>query len=294
MRKTIRNSTVFIFVLFNLISISAFTQTGTIKIFSEIKGISIYLDELFQGTDIIELDSVEIGTHYLKIMKDETIIFGELINVVKNSTSSVLIKDDEKYNNKMLSTKIEEQNQYLNNRLEIILSAGSKTFTKGASTLFPGYYSYWGYSNSVSTTVQTSDWKIIKGGVKEISELDFAHMTKNAELQNRINLQLRKEAKRTTIAAIIAIPCIITAGILLADMAGSKPFLHKDGTIPDWEAYVAAGSIAIGTVSYLTVMKKPYSGHYTNVEQAAKEAQQYNLKLKESLGLPADFEPNNK
>lgn len=295
MKNSLRNFVILFLISFCLLPTISVAQKGTIKIFSEVKGITVYLDETFRGIDIITLDSIESGTHYLKVLKDNTIIFGELINVAKNSTTSILIRNDEKFGQKMLATKTDDINQYINNKLDVILSSGSQTVTKGASTLFPGYYSYWGYSNSVSTTVATTDWKIIKGGVKEISELDFANITKNAELQNMINMRLKKEAKTTGIAALIAVPCILVATALLTDAIGSKPWLHKDNPVhPEWEAYVATGAIAVGTISYMIAMKKPYSGHYTTVEQAAKDAQEYNKLLKESLGLPPNFEPNNK
>jgi len=265
-------------------------QKGTIKIFSEVKGINVFLDETFKGNDIVTLDSIESGTHYLKVLKDGTIIYGELIEVITNNTTAILIKDDKTLGDKILAAKTDEQNKYINNRLEVILSSGSQTFTKGASTLFPGYYSYWGFSNSVSTTFATTDWKIIKGGVKEISEYEFANITKNVELQNRINLQLKKESRRTGIGAAIAIPCMIIAGVILADMLGSKPFLHEELAHPDWEAYVATGAIVGSVIGYSAVMRKPFAGHYLSVEKAAQDAQQYNLRLKESLELPPDFE----
>jgi hypothetical protein len=282
-------------IIFTIISpIRLIAQKGTIKIFSEVKGIHVYLDETFRGIDIISIDSVETGTHYLKVLKDETIVFGELINVMKNSTTSILIKNDEKFGQKMLATKTDEINNYINNKLDVILSSGSQTFTKGASTLFPGYYSYWGFSNSVSTTVATTDWKIIKGGVKEISEWDFANITKNEKLKNSIELVRKKEAKTTGIAALIAVPCILVATALLTDFVGTESWLHKGKPHPDWEVGVATGAIVVGTISYAIVMKKPYSGHFTTVEQAAKDAQEYNKALKESLGLPPNFEPNTK
>lgn len=282
-------------LIFIIISpINSFAQKGTIKIFSEVKGIYVYLDETFKGIDIISIDSVETGTHYLKVLKDETIVFGELINVMKNSTTSILIKNDEKFGQKMLATKTDEINKYINNKLDVILSSGSQTFTKGASTLFPGYYSYWGFSNSVSTTVATTDWKIIKGGVKEISEWDFANITKNEKLKNSIDLVRKKEAKTTGIAALIAVPCILITTALLTDFVGTESWLHKGKPHPDWEVGVATGAILVGTISYAIAMKKPYSGHFTTVEQAAKDAQEYNKALKESLGLPPNFEPNTK
>lgn len=286
MKKHAPISVLLLLIVFSLNPSITNAQKGTVKIFSEVKGINVFLDETFKGNDIMTLDSVEIGTHYLKVLKNETIIFGELINVVKEGTTSILIKNDEKLGAKLLATKTDDINEYINNKLDVILSSGSQTFTKGSSTLFPGYYSYWGFSNSVSTTVATSDWKIIKGGVKEISELDFANITKDNELQNRINLQLKKESKRAGIGAIIAVPSILIATALLIDASKAAP----DPNYPEWKAYTFAGAAGLGVIGFAIVMKKPYRGHYISVEAAAKKAQEYNKSLKESLGLPPNFE----
>ena len=275
-------------IVFSLIPASAIAQKGTVKIFSEVKGYSVFLDEIFRGNDIMTLDSIESGSHYLKVLKNEVIIFGELISVAKNNTTSILIKNDEKLGNKLLATKTDDINRYLNNRLEVILSSGSQTTTKGASTLFPGYYSYWGYTNSVSTTVATTDWKIIKGGIKEISELDFAVITKNRELQNRINYQLKRDQKRINTGLIMLVPGLVAVVALVVN--GSK---EPDPNYPEWKTYAMTGGLGLGAIGCAMIMKKSYSGHYTSVEQAAQDAQQYNKLLKQSLGLPSNLEPEN-
>jgi len=275
-------------VVFSFLSANSFAQKGTIKIFSEVKGTSVFLDEVFKGNDIMTLDSVEVGAHYLKVLKNEVIIFGELVTITKNAITTILIKNDEKLGNKLLATKSDDINKYINNKLEVILSNGSETTTKGASTLFPGYYSYWGYSKSVSTTVATTDWKIIKGGVKEISELDFAIITKNVEMQNRINSQLKKESKRIGIGFAMFVPSLIVViAILAIPSKGGDPS-------PKWIESTFVGAATIGTIGLATIMKKSYSGHYTSVEQAAQDAQQYNKLLKQSLGLPLNLEPENR
>ena len=189
-----------------------------------------------QGEDIRQINGVPAGSHYLKVLKDGVSVFGEIVTITENNVTTVLVKNDGQVEEKILNTKVAEQENYKNNKLDVILSSGSQTVTKGSSTLFPGYYSYWGYSNSVSTTVGTTDWKIIQGGVKEISESNFASIVENKDLANKIDLQVKKESKRTGIAAAIAIPCIILATCILTDMVGSKPWMHKnDPEHPQWE-----------------------------------------------------------
>jgi hypothetical protein len=76
-------------------------------------------------------------------------------------------------------------------------------------------------------------------------------------------------------------------------MVVKKPFLHKVGTTPkNWEVVVLATGIVVCTISYAITMKKPYSGHYTTVDSAAKEAREYNRKLKNKLGLPESYDMN--
>ncbi|HSO77851.1 MAG TPA: PEGA domain-containing protein, partial [Bacteroidales bacterium] len=266
-------------------------NTGTLNIFSEFTGTVVYLNENRQGEDLKQINGVPAGNHYLKVLKDGVSIFAELVTVKEGQTTTVLVKNDGQVAEKILSSKVNEINEYKNKKLEVLLSTGSQTTTQGASTLFPGYYSYWGYSNSVSTTVGTTDWKIIQGGVKEISERSYASIVGDQPLMQKIDLSIQKETKTSTIAALIALPCIIVATCVLTDAIGDKPWMHKDNPVhPKWETPAAAVSITVGTIAYLVAMKKPYAGHYTTVENAARGAQEYNKKLKSKLGLPEDYD----
>jgi len=266
-------------------------KKGSLNIFSELTGISVYLDENKQGENIKQINDIPVGSHYLKVMKDGVSVYGELVTINENQVTTVLVKNDGSVEEKILNTKVAEQEEFKNKKLDVILSMGSQTSTKGYSTLFPGYYSYWGTSQSVSNTVQTTDWKIVQGGLKEISERSFASIVGNKQLQEQIDLSIKKENKVTTTAALIALPCVILATCILTDMVGTKHWMHKDNPEhPKWEAVGAGITIPIGTIAYLIAMKKPYSGHYTNVESAAKDAQRYNRELKSKLGLPESYD----
>lgn len=269
-------------------------KSGTLNIFSEITGISVFLNEIKQGDDIKTINSVPAGNHYLKAMKDGVSVFGELVTVNEGQTTTVLIKNDGQVAEKILSSKVAEQDEFKNKKLDVILSRGMTTTTKGYSDIYPGYYSYWGFSNSISTSTETTDWKIIQGGVKEISEREFASLVENKALTEKIDLQIKKDNKRSVVASLIALPCVIVATCVLTDMVGSKPWMHKDNPEhPQYETVAAAISIPVGTIAYLVAMKKPYSGHYTTVDNAAKDAQGYNRKLKEKLGLPENYSTGN-
>ena len=105
MKKLKNIETPLILILF-LLPVLCYSQKGTIKVFSELKGINVYLDEVFQGADIINIDSVTIGSHYLKVVKDNVIVYSELITVNQNAVTTAFIKDSEEVQNKLKNEKI--------------------------------------------------------------------------------------------------------------------------------------------------------------------------------------------
>lgn len=265
---------------------------GTLKIFSELPGTEVYLDERLMGSDIQQIDSIPTGTHYLKVLVDDVNVYGELIEIKANEVTTVLIKNTGQVSQKILDSKTPERQEYQNGKLDIILTSSSFTQTKGYSNLFPGYYSYWGVSQSVSSTTQVSDWKIIKGGVSEISEREFASLTQNDAVLNAMEANDAKALKLANIGGITFLVGFVPAGLILVDMLVDKPFLHKSTEHPDWEAYVFTGGVLAAIVGYGVLMGsgKTHPSHYYSVEAAAKEAQEYNNKMKEKLGLPDNYD----
>ncbi len=275
------------------VSVCGQVKTGTLKIFSELDGVVVYLDENKQGDNIQVINEVPVGTHYLKVLKDGVNVFGELINIQENTVTTVLVKNTGQVQEKILESKTAEQQEYQNNKLDIMLTTGSVTTTSGASTLFPGYYSYWGYSKSVSNTTAVTDWKIIQGGIKEISEYNLANLTANNEILQAMANDNKKSAKMASAGAITFLGCLVVGGVFLADMFVKKPFLHPDGTsAPNWEIGVASVSIVGCVIGYGITMgsDKHFPAHYYDVDNAAKEAQNFNLSLKKRLGLPENYE----
>jgi hypothetical protein len=271
------------------------TKTGTIKIFSELTGITIYLDENKQGDDIRQINGVPAGSHYLKVLKDGISVFGELVTVTENSVTSILVKNDGKVAEKIMDGKVKEREEYNNAKVDIILSSNSVTQTTGKSTMFPGYYGYYGYSNSNSVTSQVSDFKIIQGGVKEIGDVSLATLANNQEVLKRNAADNARQVRMVNIGAPLFIGCLLVGGTVFADMLVKKPFLHKVGTTaPGWEIGTATGCILGGIIGYAMVMgsDKTHPAHYYQVDDAAKDAQSYNKKLKQKLGLPETYDMN--
>jgi len=267
--------------------------TGSVNIFSEFTGTSVYLNENKQGDDIKTINAVPAGNHYLKIMKDGVSIFGELITVTAGQTTTVLVKNDGQVAEKIMEGKVKEREEYQAKKIDVLFTTNAVSTTAGSSTFFPGYYGYYGYSNAVTNTQQVSDFKIIQGGVKEIGDMGLANAVSNTVILNRYAQINTSVAKQTSIGAIVFLGSLLVGIPLIVDMAGEKHFLHKDTPVhPDWETGVLAGAIVTGTISYFLVMSadKKIPRHYYRVDEAATDAKKHNDKLKEKLGLPESYD----
>ncbi len=267
--------------------------SGTLNIFSEFTGTTVYIDDIKQGDDIKVVNGIPAGNHYLKVIKDGIGIFGELIAINPGQTTTVLIKNDGQVAEKIMESKSKEREEYQAKKIDVIFTSNSVSTTQGASTLFPGFYGYYGYSSSVTNTSQISDFKIIQGGVKEIGDLGLANLVGN---QNVINTYARinKSVNRSMNVGLgMFLGGLLIGGPVLVDILVDKPFLHPDGTTaPDWEIGVATAGIVSCTIGYAIVMgaDKRYPRHYYSVDEAAKDAQEHNRKLKETLGLPESYD----
>jgi len=267
--------------------------TGTLNIFSEFTGITVFIDDKKQGDDIRVINAIPAGNHYLKIIKDGVSIFGELIAINPGQTTTILVKNDGQVAEKIMESKSKEREEDQAKKVGVIFATNSVSTTQGGSTLFPGFYGYYGYSSSVTNTSQVSDFKVIQGGVKEIGDLGLAKLAENQAVLNnyaRINSSVTKQIN---IGTGIFLGSLLIGLPVLIDMLVDKPFLHPVGTTaPDWEIGVATGAIVAGTISYTLVMgaDKKYPKHYYRVDDAAKDAQAFNRKLKEQLGLPESYD----
>jgi len=287
------------FILLVLISSAAQAQKGTVKVFSEIKGVQLFIDEVLQGTDVTLLDSVTVGTHYLKAVKDNVIIFSDLITVNQNAVTTVLIKNTKDVQEKMLESKYEEIQKFKNNRLEVMLSSKYVTSTSGVSNsmYFPGYYVVTGttFSNSSSTTEQETDWFIARGGKVKITEMELARLADNQDAVKRIeqvNDQIDKKnariMKRMNTGGIMLLTGTVSVLVSLADV------LLADFLNDTVAASLMAGGLLVGVIGLANVQLSkpvPYPSHYLTLEEAIQLTDTYNRNLKKSLGLPDNYEP---
>ncbi len=270
--------------LINPSPVRAAANTGTLKIFSEVKGIDLFIDEQPQGKDKAEINDVQVGSHYVKAVKDGATIYSELITVAAGATTTILIKDTGQVKEKVLESKYKEQQEYKSKKIDILLSKGMQTVGTAytSSNYFPGYYSIFGSgwtTSSSSTAYETTDWKIIQGGVQEISDVQFASLVNDSDA-----LKVNKDAWDTYNNNVVIFGVIGLVGIV-ATVAGL-------GTAGDSGAAVAAVGIAAAVIGCgVCLGAKEPSGHLTSPGDAAKKAYEYNQGLKKQLGLPEDYEP---
>jgi gas vesicle protein len=276
--------------------VSAWSQnTGTVKIFSEVKEISVYLDDEFKGNNLTSIDSVLTGTHYLKIMASEAIVYGEIITVNVGSVTTILVKNSKETQEKILQSKYEEIEEYKTKKIDIMLSSKYTTQSSGntQSTYFPGYYIGTGYSTttSSSTTSEVLDWFVIKGGVKKISELEFAKLTGNQMAINSIEdeQQTFKETTKAQRTAVGVVGGAVSAGGLAIGLVGLSDENLGMGFVGLAVMYVG---VKILDATEMVGKNYAWKAHHMTVEQAVKDANKYNQDLKVKLGLPLDYEPS--
>ena len=263
--------------------VHAAPNTGSLKIFSEVKGIDLFIDEQPQGKDKAEINDVQVGSHYVKAVKDGVTVFSELITVNSGATTTILIKDSGQVKEKVLESKYKEQQEYKSKKIDILLSKGMQTVGSSytSSTYFPGYYSLFGsgWTTSSSTAYETTDWKIIQGGVQEISDVQFATL-----VNDTYALKSNSDAWGTYNNNVIIFGVIGLVGLALAvvGFAGTGDSAAAVGAVGIAAAVIGCG-VCLGA-------KEP-SGHLIAPGEAAKEAYQYNQKLKTGLGLPESYEP---
>lgn len=298
-------------------------QKGSVKIFSELKSVNIYLDEVLKGIDLIKLDSISTGSHYLKVVKDDVIVFGELITVKENEALTILIKDSKDIQDKLLARKYKEQELYRSKKLDVLQDTKLVTETTGnteitektKSLYFPGYFSVLGGSNttgkantnSTTTTRSETSWFIIKGN-QRIDHDEFALLTNyeaysnsQKEYQNKLsyyNAHLKDRPKwkvdwSTTLIGL----AFSSAGVLLYDRKVNM--FAEDAPVGKVMLNALCGSSAlVGSIALIsgffhhqsTPNPRPYFYSPISMDDAIREAKEYNRKLKIELGLPETFE----
>lgn len=279
-----------------LFPIYMFAQTGTIKIFTELSPVKVFLDEELKGIDVRVLDSVQIGSHYLKVTKDDVIVYGELVTVAQGAVTTILLKNDKEVQAKILDAKFKEQEEYKLQKIEILMSTNYSTETKekSVSTHYPGYYvaNTATLTSSNAQTTAYTDWFVVQGGVNRISEVQFATLTNNTDALKQYQLDkdnldriVKNKSTAVTVCAIIALGFIIPSIILMSNDNDAGIGLAIPGLIFAYPILSPHNEEKNIRAQY------KWKTHYMSCETALKNAQIYNQELKKKLGLPENYEP---
>ncbi len=295
MKSTFKKAVILLFCLFSLTIVEA--QKGGIKIYSEIKGTEIFLDEKFMGLDLMNIDSVSAGSHYLKIVKEDAVIYGEIVNIEAGITSAVLIKNNKEVQDKIAAVKQLKQDEFIAGKTTEIAQYRSQkvgvktntryiteTSTTGQSKYNSFYHTTSGTTNTVSETKAIEEWCLTQGDIP-ISDATFADIIDDQQKIDEVesyNTSIKTKRSTKTLFGTLFIIGGIIGGINFfitiikeARFAGGPFLIYLVG--------VATGMTMIGTAPQFHTIQY-------DINEAREKAAIYNQSLKSKLGLPEDFE----
>jgi len=243
------------------ISILLSAQTGTINIFSEVKGIEVYIDEEFKGKDIKEIANVQKGTHYLKILKDTVTIYEQIALVEENSVTTIVLKDTPDIAKKLLVNKKNEIAQYDSLKLTV---DNNQNFYQGKTI---------------------------------ISMSEFAKLTGNKELEKKIDRNYRNYKNASILANAGGVTLLLGLagmGLTFSSILFNWPDFSPE--VDELLPYIGTASILTCLLGYgmtnagSTNMGKASMGlGLITFEDALLAIVKYNSELKTKLGVPETY-----
>jgi hypothetical protein len=190
----------------------------------------------------------------------------------------------------LAQTDYEKKLEYRRKKIEVLVRTTYVGETSGYTslnasdyrwTITPEGYSYgssqiYGTNTGRSTTRQVSDWVIVRGGIRELSDIEFLEIIGDKEKAD----QIQKAMDEKNGMGMWALGC----GILgVASIVGAAGY-----------ATVNSSQVAVGTALILGGIFLGYlyapQRHYIPADQAQEGADNYNIKLKKALGLPVETE----
>ncbi|MGE3063894.1 MAG: PEGA domain-containing protein [bacterium] len=251
-----RNIKILLIILTGLTAIITSAQTGSIKIFSEVKGISVYLDEEFRGTDIKEIANVQKGSHYLKIKKDTVTIYEQIALVEENSVTTVVLKDTPDMQKKLLAIYSTEIAKYDSVKLSV---STNLSFYKGPTGI-------------------------------TISE--FAKITGNFDLEKKIRQRYNSASLLGNSGGVLMVLSLIGTGLTFSSILLNWPDFPTD--VDALLPYIGTASIVGCLAGYVMAnigssnMQSSEEGLIT-YEAALAEVERYNADLRKKFGVPENY-----
>lgn len=81
-----------IFICIFQTTLLAQEKYGTLKVFTEIKGSQIYIDDKWAGQDSVVIEYIAVGTHYVRVQESGNVYFSKLVEIKPNEVNTVLVK----------------------------------------------------------------------------------------------------------------------------------------------------------------------------------------------------------
>jgi hypothetical protein len=190
----------------------------------------------------------------------------------------------------LAQTDYEKKLEYRRKKIQILVRMTYVGETSGYTSLSssdynwastPEGYSYgssqiYGTNTGHSTTRPVSDWVIVRGGIRELSDIEFLEIVGDKEKAD----QIQKAMDEKNSMGMWALGCGILGVVSVIGAASYTP--------------VNSSQMAVGTTLILGGILLGYlyapQRHYIPADQAQEGADNYNIKLKKALGLPVETE----
>jgi len=190
----------------------------------------------------------------------------------------------------LAQTDYEKKLEYRRKKIEVLVRTTYVGETSGYTslnasdyrwTITPEGYSYgssqiYGTNSGRSTTRQVSDWVMVRGGIRELSDTEFLEIIGDREKAD----QIQKAMDEKNRMGMWALGC----GIL-----GVASVIGAAGFTPANSSQIAIGTALILGGIFLGYLYAPQR-HYIPADYAQEGADNYNIKLKKVLGLPVETE----
>lgn len=237
--------------IFHPVPSSAASTLGSMKIYSNVTGYKVYVDDVYEGFDIKEVYDIEEGEHHVLITKDDAILYSEDVMVFAGLVTPIPVPDKPLYKmqEKPAETLTMEQQGYKDNKLTVI---------------------------SV-----TDGWILTKGG-ERISDRNFALLVDDKNTLTAIDKDMKEYYDTMDWGDKIMWGTAACIGVGL--LASGSP----DKTLS--AVALVAGFCGVFWGMSVYSAEEPV-GHYVTSDKAALQAIEYNRGLKSKFGLPENYEP---
>ena len=190
----------------------------------------------------------------------------------------------------LAQTDYEKKLEYRRKKIQILVRTTYVGETSGYTSLSasdynwtstPEGYSYgssqiYGTNTGRSTTRPVSDWVMVRGGIRELSDIEFLEIVGDRMRADEVQRTVDEKNRM----GMWALGCGIFG---VASVIGAASYTPVNSSQMAIGTTLILGGILLG---YLYAPQR----HYIPADQAQEGADNYNIKLKKALGLPVETE----